>query len=140
MSRQNIILTLQACWQLRKNRELLLTPIQSGSSNIQTTASIIGEVNSQFDKAAGYDAVTNASGTAVWILSGTTPANTVRHYYIYFDTIENPKAPPAYSTALNWNSTTHVLSNTHLAATLGPTDGTRSGISSLKYDSVQYLS
>jgi hypothetical protein len=99
---------------------------------------MIGEVPSQFDKAAGYNATTNASGTIVWIMSGTTPANTIRHYYIYFDTAENPKSPPAYSTALNWNSTSKILSNTKITATLGSASG-RSGIASLKYNSLEYL-
>ncbi len=34
---------------------------------------LIGEVPSQFDQSAGFDAKTNASGELVWILSGNTP-------------------------------------------------------------------
>ena len=49
---------------------------------------LIGEVASQFDQAAGYDPATNAAGTVVWIMSGTTPASTSRYYYVYFDSTD----------------------------------------------------
>lgn len=49
----------------------------------------------QFDKDADYNASTNAAGTLVLLLTGTTPANTARHYHIYFDTTDNGPFSPA---------------------------------------------
>ena len=40
----------------------------------------------QFDHASGYNAVTNASGTLTFLMSGNTPAGATRTYHIYFDT------------------------------------------------------
>ena len=56
--------------------------------------SLIGEVPSQFDRAAGYNPATNAAGTVVWIMSGTTAAQTSRYYDIYFDSTTYPKTAP----------------------------------------------
>ena len=39
----------------------------------------------QFDPAGGYNATTNATGTLVVLLSGTTAANAARSYHVYFD-------------------------------------------------------
>jgi hypothetical protein len=62
-----------------------------------TTGEILYEVPSQFDNMSNYDAVSNAVGTVSWIMNGTTPAQTKRIYYIYFDTLDNgPKNPPNY--------------------------------------------
>ncbi|MFZ3168839.1 MAG: PGF-pre-PGF domain-containing protein [Candidatus Methanoperedens sp.] len=38
----------------------------------------------QFDKDAGFNATTKASGTIVFIMNGTTPENANRYYQIYF--------------------------------------------------------
>ena len=38
----------------------------------------------QFDKDPGFNAVTKASGTVVFIMNGTTPANVKRYYQVYF--------------------------------------------------------
>ncbi|VVB55280.1 Carbohydrate binding domain protein [uncultured archaeon] len=43
-------------------------------------------VSFQFDKDPGFDAVTKASGTIVFIMNGTTQANEIRHYHFYFGT------------------------------------------------------
>ena len=43
-------------------------------------AALKGSVAYQFDDSPGYDAAMNASGTLVFILSGTTPANTRRMF------------------------------------------------------------
>jgi hypothetical protein len=103
---------------------------------------LIGEVPSQFDPDAAYDATTNAVGTVIWIMDGTTAASTSRHYYVYFDTTDDPKAAPSYSTDLDWNPTTHVLSNTLIDATIGTVnDGTnRTGINTFVYDGMTYTS
>ena len=56
------------------------------------------EVPSQFDEAIDYDAHFNAFGNVAWVLNGTTPANTTRSYFAYFDIVENdPKDPPSYA-------------------------------------------
>ena len=47
---------------------------------------MIGEVASQFDADAGYDPTTNAAGTVVWIMDGTTPrrhGETLLHLFRY---------------------------------------------------------
>ncbi|MCW1296998.1 MAG: NEW3 domain-containing protein [Candidatus Parvarchaeota archaeon] len=57
---------------------------------------------SQFDEDEDYDATYNAVGELVFLLNGTTPANTTRYFYIYFDTMENQKQPPSYQTNLTY--------------------------------------
>jgi len=48
----------------------------------------------QFDEAPDYDAATNASGTLIFILKGTTPADAVRKFHVYFDDVTGScKAP-----------------------------------------------
>ncbi|NIQ17858.1 MAG: hypothetical protein GTN43_03550, partial [Candidatus Aenigmarchaeota archaeon] len=42
-----------------------------------------------FDKDDGYNPTTNAVGVLSFLLNGTTPKNTVRYYYVYFDITEN---------------------------------------------------
>ncbi|MGC8993285.1 MAG: NEW3 domain-containing protein [Candidatus Aenigmatarchaeota archaeon] len=64
---------------------------------------IIQEVPSQFDKDENYDASTNAIGTLVFILNGTTSANTNRTFYVYYDILENgAKAKPNYETNITY--------------------------------------
>jgi hypothetical protein len=99
---------------------------------------VIGEANSQFDEDAGFDAATNATGTVVWIMDGTTPSSTTRYYYIYFDSVDNAKSVPAYVTDLDWNNTTKTISNITLDATIGSAGG-RSGLSSFQYNGTEYL-
>lgn len=43
----------------------------------------------QFDRSPTFDATTNASGDLVFILSGSSAANTTRYYHVYFDTGAN---------------------------------------------------
>lgn len=50
---------------------------------------ILYEVPSQFDKDDNYDSSTNAIGTLVFLMNGTTQANNKRIYYVYYDIIEN---------------------------------------------------
>jgi uncharacterized membrane protein len=72
-----------------------------------TNGSIIYEVPSQFDRDDGYNAVSNALGMLVFSLNGTTPSNTKRIFYVYYDTIENQaKQYPNYTTNLVYNCTT----------------------------------
>lgn len=57
----------------------------------------------------GYNNTTNANGTVVWLLNGTTPPNTTRYYHAYFDVVENsypsgtsPKAPMSFPSNLTF--------------------------------------
>lgn len=52
---------------------------------VDSSGSVINDqVVFQFDKDSSYDAATNASGTLVWLLDGTTPADAARSFHIYF--------------------------------------------------------
>ena len=52
----------------------------------------------QFDRDPAYNAVSNAAGSLVWIMSGTTAANSTRHYYVYFDSAA--KTPPSFAASV----------------------------------------
>ncbi|MEM5869904.1 MAG: NEW3 domain-containing protein [Candidatus Aenigmatarchaeota archaeon] len=68
------------------------------------SGSILYEVPSQFDKEEGYDSSSNAIGTIVFLMNGTTQANSKRIYFVYYDTEENgPKSPPSYPTSLSYS-------------------------------------
>jgi len=67
---------------------------------------ILYEVSSQFEKDVWFNTSTNAKGTVVFIMNGSTPFNTIRRYYIYFDILDNgPKEAVNYSSNLTylWN-------------------------------------
>lgn len=51
----------------------------------------------QFDPATDYNATTNASGTLVFMMSGTTTAAGLRYYHVYFDKIGKGFAPPTFA-------------------------------------------
>ncbi len=51
---------------------------------------------SQFEPDEDFDPDTNAKGKVVWIMDGETSQNSIRYFYIYFDTIDNPHQPPNY--------------------------------------------
>ena len=78
-----------------------------------SSGSIIFHLPSQFDRAKNYNASENAVGTVTWIMNGTTPANQKRYYFIYFDTLENPKEQPEYVTnlAYSWDGEEFWLNN-----------------------------
>jgi len=62
---------------------------------------ILYEVNSQFEKDVEFNTSTNAKGTVIFIMNGSTPSNTIRRYYIYFDILDNgPKGAVNYSSNL----------------------------------------
>jgi len=50
----------------------------------------------QFDKGAEYDAASNASGTLVFLLGGTTAPNTTRRFHVYFDVTGSSFSPPSF--------------------------------------------
>lgn len=60
----------------------------------------------QFDIDADYDAASHASGTLIFLLDGTTPANTARSYHLYFDLAD--KALPAL-TYTDQTTITHIV-------------------------------
>lgn len=81
------------------------------------TGDILHEVPSQFDPGDGYNNVTNAIGEVVFIMNGTTSANTKRIFYVYFDIAENnQKEAPSYSTNLTytWDGQIATVNNTRL--------------------------
>jgi hypothetical protein len=61
----------------------------------------------QFDHASGFDAVTSASGTLTFLMSGNTPAGTTRTYHVYFDTQGSFPAPPGTSLVTTTDNVTH---------------------------------
>ncbi len=62
------------------------------------------EVPSQFDVDEDFNASTNAVGTLVFLLNGSTPANAKRYFYVYFDILENgQKSEPNYPTNLSYS-------------------------------------
>ncbi len=68
-----------------------------------STGYILHEIPSQFDKADNYNASTNAVGTVVFLMNGTTGADTKRYFYLYFDTVENgAKQSPNYPININY--------------------------------------
>ncbi|MCX6900991.1 MAG: family 20 glycosylhydrolase [Verrucomicrobia bacterium] len=64
---------------------------------------VIGEVPSQFDPAAKFDAQRHAAGNVVWIARGRTQPKTPRFFYIYFDSAPKPAASyTGLQTRDNW--------------------------------------
>ena len=79
---------------------------------------VIDEIPSQFDQWNGYDASSNALGTIVFLMNGTTSANVNRTFYIYYDTVENgAKAATNYATNLtySWSGQIASINNTYLS-------------------------
>ncbi|MBU4245461.1 MAG: hypothetical protein KKE71_00275, partial [Nanoarchaeota archaeon] len=69
-----------------------------------STGGVMHPMKYQFDNASDSSAASNAAGTLVFLLNGTTAANEIRYFYVYFDTIENgAKSPPSFSTNLNYS-------------------------------------
>ena len=104
--------------------DLLLQKGSSGTFDINSTrvvehnstGGVMYEITSQFDSLSGYDAASNAVGTIIFLLNGTTAENTKRYFYIYFDIEENgAKSPASYSSTLNysWDGEEFHVNNTH---------------------------
>ncbi|MDP4176035.1 MAG: T9SS type A sorting domain-containing protein [Bacteroidota bacterium] len=55
----------------------------------------------QFDKSPNYNQQTNASGTLIFLLKGTTEPNTTRYFQIHFDTTGSKYYPPQFSSSLS---------------------------------------
>lgn len=78
---------------------------------------VIKEVPSQIDM------ISNTNGEVIWIMDGNTPANSVKHYCIYFDLKENRiKNAPNYNTDLSISG--KVIQNDQIYVELGDTYGT----------------
>jgi uncharacterized membrane protein len=67
---------------------------------VNTSGGVLHELPSQFDRAGDYDVGSNAAGSMVFILNGTTPSHTERWFYVYFDTQDSPKPEASYSTIM----------------------------------------
>ncbi|MCD6477832.1 MAG: hypothetical protein J7K87_02410 [Candidatus Aenigmarchaeota archaeon] len=82
-----------------------------------SSGSLLYEVPSQFDEADNFNASNNAVGKVVFLMNGTTPSNTKRYYYIYFDTIDRQKQGASYPTNLSyfWNGKEFNVNNTYLS-------------------------
>jgi hypothetical protein len=64
---------------------------------VDSSGSVINEsIVFQFDKDSDYDAATNASGTLVFLLDGSTPADATRTFYVYFDTSGGSFSVPSF--------------------------------------------
>lgn len=59
------------------------------------------EIPSQFDHGDNYNASTNAFGTILFAMNGTSTANSNRSFYVYYDLTENgAKSPGSYTSSL----------------------------------------
>ncbi len=67
---------------------LRVVEIDNGGQVIDTA------VPFQFDEDAGFDATTNAAGTLIFMLIGSTPDTAVRTYHVYFDIAANGPFTP----------------------------------------------
>ncbi|MBI4713510.1 MAG: hypothetical protein HY762_09470 [Planctomycetes bacterium] len=57
----------------------------------------VAEIPYQMDKRSYYDAKYNADVNLVWFINDTLLADTIKYFYVYFDTLEhNPKPKPKY--------------------------------------------
>ncbi|MBI4182249.1 MAG: hypothetical protein HY520_04755, partial [Candidatus Aenigmarchaeota archaeon] len=82
-----------------------------------STGQPMHELPSQFDNGTSFDPATNAYGTLVFILNGTTPAQTVRTFQVYFDLASSPKPFRNYSTNLTyvWTGEELNVSNSYVS-------------------------
>ncbi|MEM5790467.1 MAG: choice-of-anchor X domain-containing protein, partial [Candidatus Aenigmatarchaeota archaeon] len=68
------------------------------------SGNMLYEVPSQFDKSDDFNSSSNAIGTLIFLLNGTTQANQKRIFYVYYDVIENgKKEKPSYPTNLSYS-------------------------------------
>ena len=76
----------QALTALDKSGTLNEASIRVVETSADGSTVLNSSVPFQFDRASNYDATTNAAGDLVFLMTGTTTANTTRHYDVYFDT------------------------------------------------------
>jgi len=73
---------------------------------VETNSSggILRNMTYQFENDSGFDAASNAAGTLIFVLNGTTAANETRRFQTYFDILENgAKSPVSFTTDLNYS-------------------------------------
>ncbi|PKP54516.1 MAG: hypothetical protein CVT90_00870, partial [Candidatus Altiarchaeales archaeon HGW-Altiarchaeales-3] len=79
----------------------------------------------EFNPAAGYNSSANAVGTVHWMMNGTTPADSLRYYCIYFGTTDEPVSATSYSNYpyywFNYNGVDYVYE--HMLPVNVTTDG-----------------
>lgn len=68
---------------------------------VNASGGVLHELANQLDKAGDYDADSNAAGTLIFILNGTTSNHTERWFYVYFDTLSATKDFPSYSSVMS---------------------------------------
>ena len=81
-----------------------------------SSGGILYEVPSQFEKDDDFNASNNAIGTLVFLMNGTTSANSKRIFFVYYDILENgAKESPNY-TSMNygWDGQIANVNNTIL--------------------------
>jgi hypothetical protein len=76
----------QALTALGKSGTLNLASIRVVETTADGSTVIDPNVPFQFDQASNFDPTTNAAGDLVFLMTGTTQANTTRYYHVYFDT------------------------------------------------------
>lgn len=79
------------------------------------SGSALHEVISQFDPRESYNSSANAAGDLIFLLNGTTPNQTTRYFYVYFDVLENGQKPTrTYTTELSssWDGKEFVINTT----------------------------
>ncbi|MEM2963720.1 MAG: NEW3 domain-containing protein [Candidatus Anstonellales archaeon] len=102
-----------------------------------SSGAILHEIPSQFDLYDDFNASTNAVGELVFILNGTNPENTIRHFYVYFDITENGnKSKGSYESHLNytWDGKEAVINNSRFLVYIDTVRGENtSGIYRVQY-------
>jgi uncharacterized membrane protein len=79
------------------------------------SGSPLGERIMQFDPYLNYNSTGNADGELLFLLNGTTPNQTTRYFYVYFDILESgAKQSKTYSTELNqsWDGEEFAINTT----------------------------
>ncbi len=65
----------------------------------RTSGEVLHELPFHFHKFANYSAISNAQGILLFKLNGTTPLNTARSVFVYFDTADGTPKTPAPNSA-----------------------------------------
>ncbi|MBM4079572.1 MAG: hypothetical protein FJ278_07725, partial [Planctomycetes bacterium] len=87
---------------------------------------LVGELPSQFDPSAKFDAKQNAAGNVVWLAKGKTAAKSARFFGVYFDVAENgPKPVPSYEGVKTYDGEKGMkwVENARIKTLLGPEGG-----------------
>ncbi|MFH1249220.1 MAG: hypothetical protein V1660_03640 [archaeon] len=74
----------------------------------------LAEIRSQFDEGDNFNETTNAIGTFVFLMNGTTEGNNSRFYYIYFGTTDLRKSNITYYSNFSYAGTNEEEFNVNL--------------------------